>query len=267
MADLARLGAHLDGLGRVMLGYSGGIDSTLLAVVGARTLGPDRLLCVIGRSPSLAAAQHATALETARAFAFPLLEIVTEELDDPRYAANSTERCYYCKTELWGRLRTLAGERGFDHVIDGTNADDLAEHRPGLRASAEAGVRSPLAELGWRKGDIRGAARSLGIAGWNAPAAPCLSSRIRYGLHVTPARLRQVEDGEAFLRSLGVSGDLRVRHLGGEARLEVDPAWFSLLDARWDEIVSAFRRLGFGAVTRDPRGYRRGSLLTVLEPV
>lgn len=266
MSDLARLATHLDGLGRVLLGYSGGVDSALLAVAGARALGPARFLAVLGVSPSVPAAQAAQARELARRHDVPFLAIATRELDDPRYAANPVDRCYFCKTELWDRLGAIAAERGLDTVIDGSHADDAGDHRPGARAAAERAIRSPLAELGWRKADVRAAARDLGLEVWDAPAAPCLASRIRYGLAVTPDRLRQVERGEAFLRGLGVTGDLRVRHHDDAARIEVRPDMFALLDVAWPAIEREFIVLGFSRVERDPRGYRRGSLLAVLEP-
>lgn len=263
MADLAVLREHLRGLGRVLLGYSGGVDSSLLAVVGARALGPERFLAVMGLSPSYPEVQRATARELAAAHQVPVLEIATDELRDPRYVANTPDRCYFCKSELWTRLLGVATERGLDTVIDGTNADDLGEHRPGLRAADERGIRSPLAELGWTKADVRTAARALHLPIWDAPAAPCLSSRVRYGLGVTPERLRQVEAGEAFLRELGIGGDLRVRHHGELARIEVGADWFGPLDTSWARIEERFRALGFRRVERDPRGYRRGGLLVL----
>jgi len=263
MADLRALQEHLHGLGRVVLGFSGGVDSTLLAVAATQALGPARFLAVIGRSPSLAQSQHQAALAVAARFAIPVRELETRELEDPRYAANPTTRCYFCKSELWSRLTVFAAARGFDTVIDGTLADDLTEHRPGLRAAREYGVRSPLAELGWRKIDVRRGARLLGVPSWDAPASPCLASRVRYGLEVTPERLRQVERAEAFLRVLGVEGDLRVRHLGGSARIEVDPSCFAVLDRHWARVEREFRRLGFGSVARAAEGYRRGALLTL----
>jgi len=263
MPDLGALRAEFDRLGSAVLGYSGGVDSALLAVVGAESLGPDRFLAVMGLSPSYPEVQRLAARELAGRFRIPFHEVETRELEDPRYAANPTNRCYFCKTELWNRLRAVAAERGFQAVIDGTNAEDLREHRPGLRAAAEHGIGSPLADLGWSKADVRAAARQLGIPVWDAPAAPCLASRIRYGLGVTEPRLRQVESGEAFLRSLGVTGSLRVRHLGDLARLEVEPSEFTLLDQRWEEVERFFGELGFGTVERDARGYRRGSLLSL----
>lgn len=263
MTDLERLRAHLQGLGRVVLGYSGGVDSALLAVAGATALGPERFRAVIGRSASYPAAHHDTALEIARRHSVPLLEVDTDELSDPRYLANAPDRCYFCKSELWSVLARVRAELGFDLIIDGTNADDLGQHRPGLRAADERGVRSPLAELGWTKAMVRSAAHELGLPQWDAPASPCLSSRIKYGLAVTPERLAQVEQGEAYLRSLGVTGDLRVRHLGAAARIEVSPTQFSLIGSCWESVEQVFVGLGFTSVELDPSGYRRGSLLAL----
>ena len=154
-----------------------------------------------------------------------------------------------------------ARARGFAVVCDGTNADDLHEHRPGRAAGLAAGIRSPLAEAGFTKSAVREAARALGLPIWDAPAAPCLSSRVQYGLMVTPARLRQVEEGEAYLRALGVTGDLRVRHFGDAARIEVEPRWIPWLEARSGDVTARLSDLGFSRVEIDPRGYRRGSLL------
>src|SRR5215218_9905602 len=261
MSDLELLRHHLRACGRVVLGYSGGVDSALLAVVGSQTLGAERFLAVVGRSPSYPEAQWRSAIDLARRFDIPLLEVDTGELADPRYVANPTNRCYFCKTELWSRLGEVAAARGFETIIDGTNADDLGEHRPGVRAAGEHRVRSPLAELGWSKAAVREASRELGLPTWDAPAAPCLSSRVVYGLEITPARLRQVEAGESYLRSLGVRGDLRVRHHGEAARVEVVPDEMARLRQVWDEVVTFFVGLGFTAVELDPNGYRRGGLL------
>jgi pyridinium-3,5-biscarboxylic acid mononucleotide sulfurtransferase len=263
MTDLDLLRRHLVGLGKVLLGYSGGVDSALLAVVASQALGGERFLAVIGRSPSYPEVQWRSALELAGRFHVPLLELDTRELDDPRYLRNGTDRCYFCKSELWTRLREVALRQGFDTLMDGTNADDLGEHRPGLRAGRETGIRSPLAELGWSKAAVRAASRELGLPTWDAPAAPCLSSRVRYGLEITAERLRQVEAGEEFLRSLGVAGDLRVRHHGNHASVEVTESEMSLLRPRWEAVGRFFSGLGFDDVVLDPQGYRRGRLLAL----
>jgi pyridinium-3,5-biscarboxylic acid mononucleotide sulfurtransferase len=263
MTDLDQLRRHLEGLGKVLLGYSGGVDSALLAVVGSQTLGAGRFQAVIGRSPSYPEAQWRSAVELAQRFGVPLLELDTRELEDPRYLRNATDRCYFCKAELWTRLAEVAVDRGFDTIVDGTNAEDLGEHRPGLRAGREGGIRSPLAELGWSKEAVRAASRALGLPTWDAPAAPCLSSRVRYGLEITPGRLRQVEEGEAYLREQGVVGDLRVRHHGTHASVEVVPAEMPLLRSRWDAVERFFAELGFETVELDPSGYRRGRLLAL----
>jgi len=241
-----------------LLGYSGGVDSALLAVVLRQELGRERMLAAIGRSDSYPEAQWRLAHDIARRFDVPVLEVATHELDDPRYLANPTNRCFFCKTELWSRLGQVAAERGLAVICDGTNADDLGEHRPGRAA---AGIRSPLADAGLTKADIRLAAESLGLPNWDAPAAPCLSSRIQYGIAVTPARLKQVEAAEAYLRAEGVTGDLRVRHTGTAARIEVDPSFIDLVESRLGAVRGRLAELGFTAVEVDPRGYRRGSLL------
>ncbi|HEV8508967.1 MAG TPA: ATP-dependent sacrificial sulfur transferase LarE [Gemmatimonadales bacterium] len=245
----------------VLLGYSGGVDSALLAVVLRQELGKERMLAAIGRSASYPEAQWRAARAVAERFDIPVLEIETHELEDANYLANPTNRCFYCKTELWNRLFPLARERGLAVLCDGTNADDLREHRPGKAAGVEAGVRSPLAEVGLTKAEIRAASRELGLPTWDAPAAPCLSSRVQYGLTITPARLKQVEASEAYLRELGVTGDLRVRHLGTLARLEVEPSWIPWIEAHRAAIDAHLATLGFAQVEIDPRGYRRGSLL------
>jgi uncharacterized protein len=220
-----------------LLGYSGGVDSALLAVVLRQELGRDGMVAAIGRSASLPGSQWEAARRTAEQFDVPTVEIDTHEMDDPNYLANPTDRCFFCKAELWTRLGAFARSKGFAVVCDGTNADDLGEHRPGLEAGRRAGVRSPLAEAGLTKDDVRDAARSLGLPNWDAPAAPCLSSRVRYGVSITPRRLRQVEDAEAFLRALGVRGNLRVRHLGDAARVEVEPEWIPWVEARRGDIA------------------------------
>lgn len=245
----------------LLIGFSGGVDSSLLTVVARKVLGKERTVAAVGTSPSLPTAQLEQARKIASLFDLNLHEFRTDELDDPHYVANTTQRCYYCKRELWTKLVEAAKHLGMSAVAEGTNADDLGEHRPGLAAANEFGIVKPLAEAGYTKEMVREEARRLGIPIWNAPAAPCLSSRLLYDLPVTPERLSQVENGEAFLRSLGITGDLRVRHRGGEARLEVAESEFAKVRAAKTEIASEFKKLGFAEVTLDLSGYRRGSLL------
>jgi uncharacterized protein len=263
MTALEALRRHFRGFERALLGYSGGVDSALLAVVGRQELGRDRFLAVIGRSASYPDVQWRAAGDLARRFDIPLLEVDTHELADTRYRANPANRCYFCKSELWTRLAQVAAERGFTTILDGTNADDLGEHRPGMRAAGEHSIRSPLAELGWTKAAVRAASRTLGLPDWDAPAAPCLSSRVMYGLEITPERLRQVEDGEAFLRAVGVGGDLRVRHHGDRARVEVAADQMDGVREQWTAVEEFFAGLGFASVELDPAGYRRGGLLAL----
>lgn len=262
----SRLATLVSSYPSLLVGYSGGVDSTLLAVVARRALGRDRMLAALGISGSYPAQQHAQALDVACAFDLPIVEVPTDELGDADYVANAPSRCYFCKRELWTKLGAVARERGIAVVADGTNADDLGQHRPGLKAATEFAIRSPLAEAGYTKADVRAEARALGIPIWDAPAAPCLSSRIRYGLSVTPGRLRQVEQGEALLRSLGVEGDLRVRHWGEEARIEVLPSQFGVVRAHRERVATELMGLGFRRVALDLGGYRRGSLLAGSEP-
>src|SRR5436190_5286547 len=260
--SLTALRAHVQRFPSALLGYSGGVDSALLAVVLRQELGRGRMVAAIGKSASYPEAQWRAARDVAERFDVPLVEIDTFELEDPDYLANPTNRCFFCKTELWSRLVPAARARGLAIVCDGTNADDLHEHRPGRAAGMTAGIRSPLAEVGMTKAQVREASRSLGLPTWDAPAAPCLSSRVLYGLPITPRRLRQVEQGEAFLRSLGVRGDLRLRHLGDRARIEVEAAWIGFVSERLVQVRARLADLGFTAVEVDPRGYRRGGLLT-----
>ncbi|MDE3150710.1 MAG: ATP-dependent sacrificial sulfur transferase LarE [Gemmatimonadota bacterium] len=266
-ADLAlareqRLVDWLRARGRVAIGFSGGVDSAYLAVVAVDTLGRGGVLAIIGRSASYPAAQWEAARGVAAQFGVPVLEIDTDELHDPRYAANPSNRCYFCKTELWTRLIPEARARGFDVVADGTNADDRGDYRPGAQAGQEHAVASPLAEAGLTKADIRERSRVRGIPTWKQPSSPCLSSRLPYGTAVTIERLRQVEVAEEQLRRLGVTGDLRVRHHGETARVEIDArelaAWTAPEAA--ERVRAAVRAAGFAVVEIDPRGYRSGSL-------
>ena len=258
----ARLVSWLRERGSVLIGFSGGIDSAYLTCVAVDALGRDRVLAVIGRSASYPSEQWERARNVAEQFDVPVLEVSTDELNDPQYAANPSNRCYFCKAELWDTLAPIAQDRGLAVVVDGTNADDLDDHRPGARAAAEHGVRSPLAEIGFTKSTIRRLSHERGIPTWSQPASPCLSSRIPYGTAVTVDRLRQIERAERALRAIGIEGDLRVRYHGDLARVEIAPhaidAWLER-DAR-SAIHTALRTAGFDRVAMDARGFRSGSL-------
>ncbi len=255
----ARLAEILRECGSVVIGYSGGVDSVFLARVAVDVLGPQRVLAVTGKSDSIASWMEDTAREVAARFGIPWLEVETREMEDPRYAANPSNRCYFCKSELWGRLDAVARERGLRSVLDGSNADDVGDHRPGAVAASENGVRSPLLEAGLTKDEIRAWSRELGLPTWDQPAAPCLASRLPYGIAVTPERLKQVERAELGLRALGFR-DFRIRHHGTVARLEVHPAEVTRIPSLRSPIEEAVRTAGFARVLLDLHGYRRGAL-------
>lgn len=248
--------------GSVLVGYSGGVDSAFLACVAREVLGRDAMLAVVGRSAAYPQAQWDHARGVAQQFDLPLLEVPTDELHDVRYAANPTNRCYHCKSVLWETLLPIAAERAIAVVVDGTNADDLADYRPGHHAAAERSVRSPLAELGFTKSEIRMLSACRGIPGWANPSSPCLASRLPYGFAVTTERLGQVERAEAALRALGIAGALRVRHHGDLARVELDIAELAhwLEPARRRALRQAVLASGFDRVALDLRGFRSGSL-------
>jgi uncharacterized protein len=258
----AALLSWIERQGSLLVGLSGGVDSAFLAVTARDVVGRSNVLAVLGASDAVPAGLRQRAAECARMFDILYREIPTHELDDSDYVANRGNRCYFCKRELWSRLVPIAREAGLATIADGTLRDDLAEHRPGLAAGREVRVASPLAECGFTKTQVRAAARARGIPFWDAPASPCLASRVTTNVQVTSSRLARIERAELQLRALGVTGDLRVRDLGDAARVELPPEDL----ARWLEpaaqarVADAVRGAGYTNVTVDPRGYRRGAL-------
>lgn len=245
----------------LLVAYSGGLDSALLAVVAGRVLGK-KMLAVTGRSPALSDRDWQDAQNVAKAFGFKHETISVNEIRDKRYAVNSKNRCYYCKSALFKRLQKMAGTRGFDVIADGTNADDLSDYRPGLKAGHEHGIRHPLQECGFTKRDIRLAARQLGLSIADKPASPCLASRFPYGTPIIQSQLQAVDALETKIRRLGFS-DCRARvEARNIARIEVPERELKLaLDPKTRRsILLAARKAGFNYAVLDLAGLRSGNL-------
>ena len=244
----------------VLVAYSGGVDSAFLGITASRILG-DRALCITADSPSYPDHHRDLAIGTARAFRLRHELILTAEVERPEYRANPANRCYYCKHELYTHLTAIARERGFNAVVDGSNADDRGDYRPGREAAREFGVVSPLDEVGLTKAEIRELARAAGLETWNEPASACLSSRIPYDHEITDEKLRMVEQAEDALRALGFRV-CRVRHHDTLARLELGQNEIAraLDEGVRDQILSALRAVGYRQVAVDLQGYRMGSL-------
>ncbi len=245
-------------MGRVVVAMSGGVDSMTLAVIANQVLGR-AALAVTGDSASLPRRELAAAVDLAEQFGVQLHVIQTDEVQDARYAANTPQRCYFCKSILFERLEQVKREFEALWICTGENMDDIGDYRPGAKAAEEFGVRAPLKEAGMGKADIRGLARQLGLPIWEKPASACLSSRIPYGMMVTPEKLRQVEAAEDILFQLGFRQQ-RVRHHGDVARIEVTADQMMALVERADEIVTHLKEIGFMYVALDLQGYRQGSL-------
>lgn len=251
---------QLEGAGRLMVAFSGGVDSSYLAWAARQTLG-DAMLAVTAVSPSYPASHRDMAEKIVADFGIPHRFIETHEMDRIAYRRNAPDRCYHCKTELFVRMEALLAESGFDALAYGINLDDRGDHRPGHRAAAEHRVLSPLLDAGLGKHEIRTLARAAGLPCWDLPASACLASRLPYGTEVTAKRLSQVDEGEARLRGLGFK-QVRLRHHGDVARVEIDPAEIAggLSAERMGEISAAIKPLGFQWVCVDVDGYRMGSL-------
>jgi len=270
-ADLDRLRGHLRQLGRVVVAFSGGADSAFLARVATDTLGAAHVLCVTAVSPSLAPEERSDCRRLATEWGLRWVEVVTDELADPAYTVNDGARCYHCKASLLEALDPIlasealgaetvrSGHSGAPTVVLGVNVDDLGDHRPGQRAAAERGAAFPLVEAGFTKDDVRRWSRRLGLRTWDKPAAACLASRVPYGTAVTLGTLRSVADAESGLRALGLS-QLRVRHYGDTARIEVPAEDLARVVAQRDRVTAVVHGAGYRYVTLDLDGFRSGNL-------
>jgi uncharacterized protein len=254
-----------------LVAFSGGVDSALLAFLAHQALG-DRALAITADSPSVPRRQLEEATRFAVTLGLPHEVITTDEVDDPQYQENAGNRCFFCKTELYGKMQQMAKDRGYTVVFDGTNADDGGDHRPGMTAAEEHHVRSPLLEVGMGKADIRGLSQLAELPTWDKPASACLASRVAYGIEVTSEVLARIEQGEEAVREMGFR-QFRVRHHGNLVRIEVSPGELPrALDPHMAaHFVAVFKGLGYAFVSLDLEGYRSGSLnaalLQISEPV
>lgn len=251
-------------LGSVLVAYSGGVDSTLLLKLSMEELG-DRAVGVLASSPAYPESEQQSARELAYSLGARLVEVATNEVELEAYVRNHPDRCFHCKEELFDTLEPVRQRLGLAHLAYGATADDAGDHRPGHASAVRRGVKFPLLDAGMTKSEIRGAARALGLPNWNKPSFACLSSRIPHGTPVTVAALRQIEKAESALKALGFS-QVRVRHHGDVARIEVDPPDIERVVAERERVSSALREAGYTFVSLDLEGYATGSLNRVWKP-
>jgi uncharacterized protein len=253
-------------LGSVAVAFSAGVDSAFLLKVAIDTLGRENVVAATGRSDSIARRELEEAHTLAESLGAEHVVLDTDEFANPQYTANPNNRCYFCKTALYTRLKRLIADRGIAAIVSGTNADDLGDFRPGIQAGSEHNVRSPVAEAGLTKAEVRELSRRLGLPTHDKPASPCLSSRIPYGEEVTPEKLRMIDAAEAFLRDEMGIRECRVRHHNNMARIEVPPEFIPVLaePGNADRVDRHFRSIGYNYVSLDLRGFRSGSLNEVI---
>jgi len=261
--QLERLKAVIRGYGSALIAYSGGVDSAFLAYVASRCLAPGRILAVTAASPAYPAEELTAARKLACRWGLEHTVIRTDELKNRSFVRNSPDRCFHCKKELFFRLRRLAQRRGLAVVMEASTLTDLADYRPGNRAKEHFGIRSPLIEAGFHKGDVRRLSRNLALSVWDKPSYACLASRVPYGVSLSAKLLKQIERAERFLHSQGFA-DVRVRHYGGLCRIELCPQDFSRFLKKRIQVICGLKQRGYTYITLDVEGFRSGSMNEVI---